>query len=127
MKPTVAAFLNFFVTLSLFPGTISSIKSIPSNAGGPLFHLGDWLPIVLITTFNAADCAGRGVLHIEWFGLSMLLLFKRDSVRAAPDRDDAASSRTTVLLVVPFAVANSKVPVRTMRMRTGRLFLLRRQ
>ena len=94
-KPQLAAFLNFFVTLSLFPGTISSIESIPSNAGGMSFHLGDWLPIVLITTFNAADCVGRGVLNIEWLGLSRLLLSKRDLVRAAADGDDAASSRTT--------------------------------
>jgi hypothetical protein len=96
-KPTITACLNFFITLSLFPGTISSIESMPSSFGGISFSLADWLPTVLITTFNAADCAGRGVLNIESLGLARLLLSKRDAVRAAADGDniDAAPRRAT--------------------------------
>jgi len=96
-KPTLAAFLNFFITLSLFPGTIASITSFPAEP----FHdtgkdddrygrgrrmdilsLGDWLPVVLITTFNAADCVGRGLLNIDRLGLARLLLSRRDAVEA---------------------------------------------
>jgi len=69
---------------------------MPSSIGGISFSLGDWLTTVLITTFNAADCAGRGVLNIESLGLARLVLSKRDAVRAAADGDDdAAAPRRT--------------------------------
>ena len=87
-KPTLAAFLNFFITLSLFPGTVTSITSSP----GP-FSLGDWLPVVLITTFNAADCCGRALLNIERLGLARMLLLKRDAVQAGHQENGQSPSR----------------------------------
>ena len=59
-KPIVSVFVNFFITLSLFPGVTLDIPS----SGGSL-SLGNWLPVVLITVFNGADCAGRYVLLNE--------------------------------------------------------------
>jgi len=53
-QPTAAAFFNFFVTLSLFPGTITTIKS--TNG------LGYWFPVVLTMVFNLFDCIGRAIL-----------------------------------------------------------------
>jgi len=73
-KPLIATFLNFWVTLSLFPGTIASIESNPEEHN--LISLGDWLPIVLITVFNLADCAGRILLSVDRFGISRILLVR---------------------------------------------------
>jgi hypothetical protein len=75
-KPLIATFLNFWVTLSLFPGTIASIESNPEEHN--LISLGDWLPIVLITVFNLADCAGRILLSVDRFGISRILLVRLD-------------------------------------------------
>ena len=108
-KPTLAAFFNFFITLSLFPGTISSITSITSTSGtfddvedddggdtrerrANMVSLGDWLPVVLITTFNAADCIGRGLLNIDRLGLARLLLFKRDAVETDRHEEEQEST-----------------------------------
>lgn len=91
-KPTLAAFLNFFVTLSLFPGTVSSIPSF--REGGGLLHLGEWLPIVLITTFNAADCAGRAVLSIDRLGIAGILLSRREAVQQITAEGDGRGAMT---------------------------------
>jgi len=77
-KPTFSAFLNFFITLSLFPAVI---VSIPSSEGRISF--GDWLPVVLITVFNAADCLGRFLL---WFETS--LPFKKLMTKWNDNNDD---------------------------------------
>ena len=113
-KPTVAAFFNFFITLSLFPGTISSIESTSEDddgggAGGRrtnIMSLGDWLPVVLITTFNAADCIGRGLLNIDSLGLARLLLFKRDAVETNRHEDGQESMSQTVPRKVLFPYMN---------------------
>ena len=60
-KPLAVLFINFFITLSLFPGPVISMKSNTSNA--VLISFGSWLPIVLITTFNICDCLGRFILN----------------------------------------------------------------
>jgi len=70
-KPTLSMFLNYFVTLSLFPGTIASIQS--SSVEGK-FQLGSWLTIVLLAVFNGADMIGRYILNVECGGLASLLL-----------------------------------------------------
>jgi hypothetical protein len=59
-KPALSAFLNFFITLSLFPGVL---VDIPVSKGR--LSLGNWLPIVLITIFNLSDCLGRYILSFE--------------------------------------------------------------
>ena len=113
-KPTVAAFFNFFITLSLFPGTISSIESTSEDddgggAGGRrtnILSLGDWLPVVLITTFNAADCIGRGLLNIDRLGLARLLLFKRDAVETNRHEDGQEPMSQTVPRKVLFPYMN---------------------
>lgn len=92
-KPTLAAFLNFFVTLSLFPGTIASIVSSPQATG---IRFGSALPIVLITTFNAADCAGRAVLNVERLGLARMLLSSPSSPPQSGGDTAASASATDV-------------------------------
>jgi len=69
-KPTLSAFLNFFITLSLFPGTIVSFPA--SNDG--ILSFGEWLPVVLITVFNAADVVGRAILSVETWRIPQALL-----------------------------------------------------
>jgi Nucleoside transporter. len=59
-KPAVSAFLNFFITLSLFPGVLVDIPISKAK-----FSFGNWLPIVLITLFNLSDCLGRYILSFE--------------------------------------------------------------
>ena len=46
----VGILLNYMVTLSLFPGIESEIQSC---------HLGDWMPVILMATFNITDLAGK--------------------------------------------------------------------
>mmetsp|Transcript_4240 Transcript_4240/g.8111 ORF Transcript_4240/g.8111 Transcript_4240/m.8111 type:complete len:547 (+) Transcript_4240:2159-3799(+) len=59
-KPALSAFLNFFITLSLFPGVLVDIPISKAR-----FSIGNWLPIVLITVFNLSDCLGRYILSFE--------------------------------------------------------------
>jgi len=112
-KPTLAAFLNFFITLSLFPGTVASITSSPvifdgeeDGDGGEsptgILSLGDWLPVVLITTFNAADCVGRGLLNIDRLGLVRMLLLKRDAVQAGHQENDQNSLPPPTRVLFPY-------------------------
>ena len=42
--------LNYMVTLSLFPGMESEIQSC---------LLGDWMPVILMATFNITDLLGK--------------------------------------------------------------------
>lgn len=68
-KPIVSAFLNFFITLSLFPGVV---VSIPTSSSVP--SLGNWLAVVNITVFNGADCLGRYICMKEtWIPFRLLL------------------------------------------------------
>jgi len=60
-KPIVTLFLNFFVTLSLFPGPVSSFVS-----SGLLTQR--WIAVLLISSFNLFDCFGRLLLHRRLFG-----------------------------------------------------------
>ena len=46
-------FLNYMVTLSLFPGIESEIQSC---------LLGDWMPVILLATFNITDILGKVTL-----------------------------------------------------------------
>ena len=46
----VGILLSYMVTLSLFPGIESEIQSC---------HLGDWMPVILMATFNITDLAGK--------------------------------------------------------------------
>jgi len=55
-KPIVTLFLNFFVTLSLFPGPVSSFVS-----SGLLTQR--WIAVLLISSFNLFDCFGRLLLY----------------------------------------------------------------
>jgi len=48
--PITAQFVNFIITLNLFPGVALSMQSS---------SLGDWLPVILVTVFNAGDTLGR--------------------------------------------------------------------
>ena len=73
-KPIVSAFLNFFITLALFPGVT---LDIPSTNG--TFSLGNWLPVVLIAIFNGADCAGRFILGSETMIPFRLLMARVDT------------------------------------------------
>ena len=46
----VGILLSYMVTLSLFPGIESEIQSC---------QLGDWMPVILMATFNITDLAGK--------------------------------------------------------------------
>ena len=46
----LSLFLNYMVTLSLFPGIDSEIESC---------FLGEWMPIILMATFNFTDLLGK--------------------------------------------------------------------
>ena len=46
----VGILLSYMVTLSLFPGIESEIQSC---------HLGDWMPVILMATFNITDLIGK--------------------------------------------------------------------
>lgn len=59
-KPILTLFLNFFVTLSLFPGPVSSFVS-----SGLLSQR--WIAVLLISAFNLFDCFGRLLLHRRLF------------------------------------------------------------
>ncbi len=72
-KPIVSAFLNFFITLALFPGVTLDFLSTVGN-----FSLGNWLPVVLISTFNGGDCIGRYILGSESNILYRLLMTRVD-------------------------------------------------
>jgi len=74
-KPTLSAFLNFFMTLSLFPGVVVSIPSAAAAAETKdSLSFNAWMPIVLITMFNFSDCAGRFVLGFEsWWPFQILI------------------------------------------------------
>ena len=71
-KPTLSAFLNFFITLSLFPGIAVSMPSSYNS----VMSLGGWLPVVMITIFNSADVLGRACLWNETWPLPRALLSK---------------------------------------------------
>jgi len=87
-KPILSAFLNFFITLSLFPGVI---VDIPSSGG--TISLGNWLPIVLITVFNGADCLGRYILSFESMAPFQLLVARRELCATYLDEQDGNQSR----------------------------------
>jgi len=63
-KPVFTTFFNFFVTLALFPGAVTVI---PSSG----WIDSQWLPVLLITIFNAFDFLGRAVLN-DMFGMQRL-------------------------------------------------------
>lgn len=48
--PIIVQFVNFFITLSLFPGITLSMTSE---------SLGSWMPVILVTVFNLGDTLGR--------------------------------------------------------------------
>ena len=48
--PIIVQFVNFFITLSLFPGVTLSMTSE---------SLGSWMPVILVTVFNLGDTLGR--------------------------------------------------------------------
>lgn len=48
--PILVQFVNFFITLSLFPGITLSMTSE---------SLGSWMPVILVTVFNLGDTLGR--------------------------------------------------------------------
>jgi len=82
-KPILSAFLNFFITLSLFPGVIVDIPSSGNDRS-----LGNWLPIVLITVFNGADCLGRYILSFESMAPFQLLVARRELCATYLDEQD---------------------------------------
>ncbi|XP_012991465.1 equilibrative nucleoside transporter 4 isoform X3 [Esox lucius] len=58
--------VTYSITLCLFPGLVSEIRN-PT--------LGEWLPILIMATFNMADFVGKilAALPYEWSGGSLLL------------------------------------------------------
>lgn len=74
-KPLFALFLNFFVTLSLFPGVVTAIPS--KNT---------WLPVILITTLNIFDAVGRILLSEHVFkGFLCKYLLQTNSINGSSE------------------------------------------
>lgn len=132
-KATFSAFFNFFITLSLFPGTVTSIQSIPSpNNGGDddddtgekhggilSIHLDDWLPVVLIMVFNLADCVGRVVLGVEKWGVARALLVRMEDANVLEDEEHFDMDRNPVAahdedIITNTATAQTKAPKRVL-------------
>jgi len=61
--------VNFFITLMIFPGIISEIKSTTPSLQE------DWFPIILITLFNVFDLAGRIIAKFVQISKYQLLSF----------------------------------------------------
>lgn len=68
--PGMCVFLNFMITLSVFPGvTVDFVSSL---------ELGSWYPVLLISTFNGCDMIGR---MIAAYYFSSLAPTKRYTIR----------------------------------------------
>jgi len=90
-KPIASAFLNFFITLSLFPGVV---VSIPSSSTSP--SLGNWLAVVNIAVFNGADCLGRYICMKETWIPFRLLLRKREILSDGDTSDEVSGCNQLV-------------------------------
>jgi hypothetical protein len=55
-RPVLACFINFFITLSLFPGVALAMESEA---------LDHWMPVILITLFNLFDTISRIILTFD--------------------------------------------------------------
>ena len=55
-KLAITVYIVFFVTLMVFPGISSEVQYCT---------VGDWMPIILIATFNLSDCVSR-VRDLSW-------------------------------------------------------------
>ena len=86
-KPIVSAFLNFFITLSLFPGVVVDIESMTDE--DKTGKLGNWLAIVLITMFNGGDCLGRVILSFESLKPFQLLMARNAEMLQTEEWDEA--------------------------------------
>ena len=78
-KQLISTFMTFFITLSLFPGTIAAIRSTSSKT------MTSWMPVLLITTFNAADCLGRIPFGSESWKFSKYLLQQHNMQTFGPN------------------------------------------
>jgi hypothetical protein len=85
-KPIVSAFLNFFITLSLFPGVVVDIESMTDE--DKTGKLGNWLAIVLITMFNGGDCLGRVILSFESLKPFQLLMARNAEMLQTEEWDE---------------------------------------
>lgn len=85
-KPTLSTFLNFFVTLSLFPGIVSSMQSTS------LF--GDWITVILIAVFNGADFLGRVIVGTKQ--VTHFLLHNHQDVSYRHENDEVLTNNRRV-------------------------------
>ncbi|GFH52532.1 hypothetical protein CTEN210_09008 [Chaetoceros tenuissimus] len=85
-RPIVSAFLNFFITLSLFPGVVVDIESMTDE--DKTGKLGNWLAIVLITMFNGGDCLGRVILSFESLKPFQLLMARNAEILQTEEWDE---------------------------------------
>lgn len=58
--------LAYFVTLCLYPGIMSEIISC---------KLGSWMPVILMTAFNASDVIGKVYFNVYNIFLYVHILF----------------------------------------------------
>ena len=63
----VAIFVNYVITLLIFPGLLSEIRYDP---------IGDWAPVILITIFNLTDFIAKwaALIKIRWTSTRLMLV-----------------------------------------------------
>ena len=78
-KLVITVYIVFFVTLAVFPGISSEVQYCT---------VGDWMPIILITTFNLSDCVSRvrGLSWAHWLVRDWSMWGKRERSYFCPCR-----------------------------------------
>lgn len=110
--PAFAVATNFFITLALFPGVITEIRSYQ-------WDIGSWFVILLVACFNVFDALGRVFLMHPRFviksprinlalSLSRVVFFPLLLYRAAPGAP-ITSDFLAFLFVAAFAFSNGYV------------------
>ena len=54
----LTGFYMFLITLLLYPGLTTLVQDC---------SIGDWLPVILVTLFNAADLIGKVFMHVSMY------------------------------------------------------------
>ena len=67
-KLMIAIYVNYFVTLLLFPGLVSEVQYC---------RIGDWMPIILIAVFNVTDFVAKWLAllpcSLKWPSLGLMM------------------------------------------------------
>ena len=101
-----AEFINFMITLSIFPGYVTSVKQLKS--------IGDWTPVIITTLFCIFDWIGRyfpaKVMWPSeknaWIPILFRFLFFPLEIISLQNIINLYEPFWTFLLMIPFALTN---------------------